>query len=219
MSLQSELTRLQANATSISSSKDDIMTALASKGVTVPAGATLHDVPNLIGQINGMTPPANPSITFRFANSVFDPTSSEQVAVFNDADHWERVTGSAYNDWKYTTDATSIYNVFVKRFSTVSPGYTPMTLSGVTEVLSSSNLDKLEDIESAFNGCDELVWTPDFDVSNIINCSSAFAGCIGVTAYQLYVKLAAVPNIIYNSYTFMNVADANLIPSAWGGTA
>lgn len=56
MSLQSELTRLQANATSISSSKDDIMTALASKGVTVPAGATLHDVPNLIGQIDGMGP-------------------------------------------------------------------------------------------------------------------------------------------------------------------
>ena len=56
MSLQSELTRLQANVTSISSSKDDIMAALASKGVTVPAGATLHDVPNLIGQIDGMAP-------------------------------------------------------------------------------------------------------------------------------------------------------------------
>ena len=56
MSLQSELTRLQANVTSISSSKDDIMAALVSKGVTVPAGATLHDVPNLIGQIDGMAP-------------------------------------------------------------------------------------------------------------------------------------------------------------------
>ena len=56
MSLQSELTRLQDNVTSISSSKDAIMTALASKGVTVPAGATLHDVPNLIGQINGSAP-------------------------------------------------------------------------------------------------------------------------------------------------------------------
>ena len=56
MSLQSELTRLQANVTSISSSKDAIMTALASKGVTVPSGATLHDVPMLIGQINGMGP-------------------------------------------------------------------------------------------------------------------------------------------------------------------
>jgi hypothetical protein len=54
MSLQSELTRLQANVTSISSSKDAIMAALASKGVSVPAGATLHDVPGLIGQINGM---------------------------------------------------------------------------------------------------------------------------------------------------------------------
>ena len=62
MSLQSELTRLQANATSISSSKDAIMTALASKGVTVPAGATLHDVPNLIGMIDGSAPePPTPS--------------------------------------------------------------------------------------------------------------------------------------------------------------
>jgi hypothetical protein len=56
MSLQSELTRLQANVTSISSSKEAIMAALASKGVTVPAGATLHDVPNLIGKIDGMAP-------------------------------------------------------------------------------------------------------------------------------------------------------------------
>lgn len=56
MSLQSELTRLQANIASISSSKDDIMTALASKGVTVPTGATLHDVPGLIGEISAMPP-------------------------------------------------------------------------------------------------------------------------------------------------------------------
>ena len=53
MSLQSELTRLQANVTSISSSKDAIMAALASKGVTVPPGATLHDVPRLIGEVPG----------------------------------------------------------------------------------------------------------------------------------------------------------------------
>lgn len=163
--------------------------------------------------------PGNPSITFRFANSAFDPTSAEQIAVFNDASCWEQVTGSAYNDWEYTADGTSLYNVFLKRFSTDSPGYGQMVLSGVTEVLSSSNLDKLINIESAFNGCDELVWTPDFDVSNITNCNSAFAGCSGVTAYQLYVKLAAVPNITYNSYTFLNVADKNLIPSSWGGTA
>lgn len=32
------------------------MAALASKGVTVPTGATLHDVPGLIGQIDGMGP-------------------------------------------------------------------------------------------------------------------------------------------------------------------
>ena len=56
MSLQSELTRLQTNVTSISSSKDDIMAALAAKGITVPVGATLHDVPGLIGQIDGMGP-------------------------------------------------------------------------------------------------------------------------------------------------------------------
>lgn len=62
MSLQSEITRLQANATSILSSKDAIMTALASKGVTVPSGATLHDVPNLIGQINGMAPAPSNSV-------------------------------------------------------------------------------------------------------------------------------------------------------------
>ena len=54
MSLQSELTRLQDNVTSISSSKDAIMAALASKGVTVPPRATLHDVPRLIGEIDGM---------------------------------------------------------------------------------------------------------------------------------------------------------------------
>lgn len=60
MSLQSELTRLQDNVTSISSSKDAIMAALESKGVTVPAGATLHDVPGLIGQIDGMAPQSDP---------------------------------------------------------------------------------------------------------------------------------------------------------------
>lgn len=60
MSLQSELTRLQANVAGVSSSKDDIMAALASKGVTVPSGATLHDVPRLIGQIDGMAPQPDP---------------------------------------------------------------------------------------------------------------------------------------------------------------
>ena len=59
MSLQSELTRLQDNVTSISSSKDAIMAALESKGVTVPSGATLHDVPRLIGYIDGIAPPPN----------------------------------------------------------------------------------------------------------------------------------------------------------------
>lgn len=220
MSLQSELTRLQANATSISSSKDAIMTALASKGVTVPAGATLHDVPNLIGQINGMAPePGNPSITFRFANSSFSPISSEQSTIYNDSSCWEQVSGSAYNDWKYTASGTSIKNAFNKRFSTQFPSYSPITLSGVTEVIDTADLSQLTDIESAFNGCDELTWAPDFDTSNITICNGAFAGCEDVTAYQLYVKLAAIPNIIYNSYTFMNVADANLIPSSWGGTA
>ena len=63
MSLQSELTRLQANVTSISSSIDDIMAALASKGVTVPPGATLHDVPGLIGEIPGMAPESVPTAT------------------------------------------------------------------------------------------------------------------------------------------------------------
>ena len=69
MSIQLELTRLQANAASISSSKDDIMTALASKGVTVPSGATLHDVPSLIGQINGSAPePPTPTPTISSVN-------------------------------------------------------------------------------------------------------------------------------------------------------
>lgn len=61
MSLQSELTRLQANVTSILSSKDDIMTALASKGVSIPSGATLHDVPRLIGDIPGRAPEPEPA--------------------------------------------------------------------------------------------------------------------------------------------------------------
>lgn len=220
MSLQSELTRLQANATSISSSKDDIMTALASKGVTVPAGATLHDVPNLIGQINGMAPePGNPSITFRFANSSFSPTSSEQSNIYHDSACWEQVSGSAYNDWKYTASDTSIKNAFNKRFSTQSPSYDPITLSGVTEVVNTTNLNLLTDIEGAFNGCDELTWAPDFDTSNVTICNGTFAGCEDVTGYQLYLRLSAVSGISYNSYTFQGVSDANLIPSAWGGTA
>jgi uncharacterized protein (TIGR02145 family) len=70
MSLQSELTRLQDNVTSISSSKDDIMAALASKGVTVPAGATLHDVPRLIGQIDGMGPVGHVTIGGRTYKTV-----------------------------------------------------------------------------------------------------------------------------------------------------
>lgn len=53
MSLESEIKRLQENVESIASSKDAIFVALTDKGVTIPAGATLHDVPNLIGQING----------------------------------------------------------------------------------------------------------------------------------------------------------------------
>ena len=60
MSLQSELTRLQANATSILSSKYAIMAALVSKGVVVPPGATLHDVPMLIGKIGGMVTQLDP---------------------------------------------------------------------------------------------------------------------------------------------------------------
>lgn len=59
MSLHSELTRLQANVTAYHLPKIDIMTALASKGVTVPAGATLHDVPMLIGKIQGSAVPAD----------------------------------------------------------------------------------------------------------------------------------------------------------------
>ena len=35
------------------------MAALAAKGVTVPVDATLHDVPGLIGQIDGMAPPVS----------------------------------------------------------------------------------------------------------------------------------------------------------------
>jgi uncharacterized protein (TIGR02145 family) len=195
------------------------MTALASKGVTVPSGATLHDVPRLIGQINGMAPPVSTdiTITFRFANSSFSPTSSEQSDIYHDSACWEQVSSSAYNDWKYTASGTSIKSAFNKRFSTQSPSYSQITLSGVTEVINTTNLNLLTDIEGAFNGCDELTWAPDFDASNVTICDSAFAGCSGVTAYQLYVKLAAVPNITYNSYTFMDVADANLIPSAWGG--
>ena len=70
MSLQSELTRLQANVTSIVSSKDDIMAALASKGVTVPPGATLHDVPGLIGPIAGMGPVGHVTIGERTYKTV-----------------------------------------------------------------------------------------------------------------------------------------------------
>lgn len=219
MSLQSELTRLQANATSISSSKDAIMTALASKGVTVPAGATLHDVPNLIGQINGSAPSANPSITFRFANSAFDPTAAEQISVFNDADHWERVTGSAYNDWKFTASGTSIDSAFRHRFATTSASYSTMVLSGTTEVIATSDLDKLTNIKNAFMECNELTWTPNFDVQDGADCSGAFYNCTNVTGYQEYLKLSVTTDISYDQYVFTNVLDASSIPSSWGGTA
>lgn len=43
-SLQLELTHLQANVASVSSSKYDIMTTLAAKLVTVPAVATLYNI-------------------------------------------------------------------------------------------------------------------------------------------------------------------------------
>ena len=220
MSLQSELTRLQDNVTSISSSKEAIMAALASKGVTVPAGATLHDVPNLIGQINGSAPePENPSITFRFANSQFAPTSAEQIAEFGDASRWERVTGSQYNDWKFTANGTSISKSFFGRFTENPFDYHFTIASGITTVLATSNLDRLVDISQAFANCDTLYWTPDFNPSSVSNCNSAFFGCTNVTAYQLYVKLSSIPNIEYNKYTFDGVLDANLIPSDWGGSA
>ena len=56
MSIQSELTRLQENVESIVSSKDAIFVALTDKGVTIPQGATLHDVPFLISSIDGRAP-------------------------------------------------------------------------------------------------------------------------------------------------------------------
>lgn len=58
MSITSELTRLQSNIESAVSAQDDILAAIAARGVTVPAGATLHDVPGLIGQINTSILPA-----------------------------------------------------------------------------------------------------------------------------------------------------------------
>jgi hypothetical protein len=196
------------------------MAALASKGVTVPAGATLHDIPNLIGQIIVSEPePSNPSITFKFGNSEFDPTSEEQQSIFNDSDCWERVA-SDYNVWKYTSRSTSLSGAFDSRFVSESASYyAPETPSGPTEVIATSDLDRVTNLNRTFNKCDELIWTPDFDVTNVTDCQNAFAECGSVTAYQLYVKLATVPNIEYNNYVFAGVSDANLIPSSWGGTA
>ena len=62
MSVQSELERLQANVASISSAANDILSVLSSKGVTVPPGATLHDVPGLIGMIDGRAPVPVPTV-------------------------------------------------------------------------------------------------------------------------------------------------------------
>lgn len=61
MSLQSELTRLQANVLSAVTTQAAILAVIASKGVTVPPGATLHDVPRLIGEIPGRAPTATGS--------------------------------------------------------------------------------------------------------------------------------------------------------------
>ena len=199
------------------------MTALASQGVTVPPGATLHDVPNLISQIIVSEPePGNPSITFKFGNSEFDPTSNEQQTLFHDLDCWERVA-SDYNVWKYTSQSTSLSKAFDTRFTTESSSYyssySSLTPSGPTEVLATSDLDRVTSLNGTFSGCDELIWTPDFDVTNVTDCKDAFYRCTSVTAYQLYVKLTAVPSIEYNDYVFVGVVDANLIPSAWGGTA
>ena len=49
MSIASEITRLQGV-------KSDILTAIADKGVTVPAGSALDDCPGLISQISGDVP-------------------------------------------------------------------------------------------------------------------------------------------------------------------
>ena len=56
MSIQSELTRLRVNVLSAVTTQAAILAAIADKGVTVPPGATLHDVPRLIGEIPGRAP-------------------------------------------------------------------------------------------------------------------------------------------------------------------
>ena len=61
MSIQSELTRLRANVLSAVTTQAAILSAIASKGVTVPPGATLHDVPGLIGEIPGRAPEPEPA--------------------------------------------------------------------------------------------------------------------------------------------------------------
>lgn len=61
MPIQSELTRLRANVLSAVTSQAAILSAIADKGVTVPPGATLHDVPGLIGEIPGRAPEPEPA--------------------------------------------------------------------------------------------------------------------------------------------------------------
>ena len=222
MSLQSEIKRLQENVESIASSKDAIFIALTDRGVAIPQGATLHDVPALIGKVDGSAPPSTAGIafTFRFANSNFSPTSVEQIVRYKDADCWKKVIGSLYNDWKYTAKSTSLKQAFEYRFTSTPVTYGPDgDVPGITEVLATEHTEKITNLSDTFIGCVDLSWTPDFDVSSVTDCKDAFGNCVSLNGYQMYVRLSAIPGIVYNTGTFKYVRDEDLIPYDWGGSA
>ena len=53
MSIASELTRLASNIGTMQADVNATLDAIAHKGVPVPAGSQLHDVPGLVERISG----------------------------------------------------------------------------------------------------------------------------------------------------------------------
>jgi hypothetical protein len=98
MSIASEITRLQGV-------KSDILTAIADKGVTVPAGSALDDCPGLIGDIEqgggGLVLPELTEV--QIGNQVWSgenvnvPMLSSCVTFNNTSSYWLPKQSQSYN--------------------------------------------------------------------------------------------------------------------------
>ena len=104
MSITSEIQRLRTNINNMRQNTDSILEAIANKGVTVPSGSKLDDVPGLIGDISGSTVKLN---IFRYElnkDRWFDTPHFNLIDCDDIEENWE------FAIHQYPSDGFSICN-------------------------------------------------------------------------------------------------------------